>query len=599
MSEQLAFPWTSTLTTRELLIQLPERGPWSATEHEREVLEFKETPGSTPAPAHVRKQADERLRTDLVETAISFANARGGTLVVGVKDRAVEGEIVVPGVDLDDWSPDDLRQIIYERTAPHLLVTVTVETVHERPILLVSVTIGPEIYGTTKGVFKHRKLDRNLPLDEPTMRALRAARGRYDWTAEPVPAGTASISRAALAKAAERLRRRGVEELAKAAETDPRQYLSDTGLLDGDGRLRRAALLLYGTDQALREHIPTWGVLLRTSPSPGSEGTILVRKDDGGGGLLFVLDSLLERLSLLVRAETIRAGSEQIELIDYPPDALRELIANAFAHRDWEADGIVEIVHSPDELVISSPGGLLPTLDASRLLHETAARNSLLTREMFRLRLAEQAGMGFDRVYRELARIGKPPPQVVDGPRFTVTLQGGGGDTRLARYVATGLEPALRSDVDILLLLAYLRDNKTVNAQKAAPLLQRSPGEVQRAFDRAHRGGVLNPTRSTQTRQFPSYVLAAKPLAALRSSLRYRTETIDSDDKKLIRHLKRNGRITNADVRDYLDCDTYIARNRLTRLRKKGWIDFAPGSVRRGPDVVYTKLDKLNEDVPD
>ena len=78
--------------------------------------------------------------------------------------------------------------------------------------------------------------------------------------------------------------------------------------------------------------------------------------------------------------------------------------------------------------------------------------------------------------------------------------------------------------------------------------------------------------------------------------MRYRTERIDSDDKKLIRHLRRNGRITNADVRDYLDCDVFTARNRLSRLRKKGWIDFAPGSLKRGPDVVYMKLDKLDED---
>jgi ATP-dependent DNA helicase RecG len=70
--------------------------------------------------------------------------------------------------------------------------------------------------------------------------------------------------------------------------------------------------------------------------------------------------------------------------------------------------------------------------------------------------------------------------------------------------------------------------------------------------------------------------------------------TIDGDDRKLIRHLQRNGRITNADVRDYLDCDVYLARDRLTRLRKRGWIDFLPGGPTRGPDVVYVKTDKFD-----
>jgi ATP-dependent DNA helicase RecG len=599
MSDQLTFPWTSTLTARELLLELPEVGPWSAGQIERDQLDFKETPATTPTPPHALKDAASRLRTDIVETAVSFANARGGAIVVGVRDKASEGQHVVPGVDLDDWAPDDLRATIHDRTSPHLLAAVTVETVHERPVVLVQVAPGSDLYGTTAGVFKHRQRDRNLPLDEPTMRALRAARGRYDWSAETVEAGPEAVSRSALEEASQRLRRRGSDDLAAAADSDARQFLSDTGLLDGNGRLRRAALLLYGSETALREHIPNWGVLLRSAPSPGSEGSVLMRRDDARRPLVLLLDDLLDRLSVLQRTESIRAGAEQLDLVDYPSDALRELLANAFAHRDWEAAGTVEVLHSPDELSISSPGALLPTLDLSRLLRATAARNPLLTREMARLRLAEQAGMGFDRVYRELARIGKPPPDVADGPRFSVTLIGGAGDATLARYVASTLAPELRNDVDVLLLLAHLRHHRTVNASSAAPLLQRTPGEVQRVLERVQRAEVIEPTRGTARRAQPSYRLTTPAVAGLRTALQYRTETVDSDDRKLIRHLRRNGRITNADVRDYLDCDTYTARNRLTRLRKKGWIDFAPESSRRGPDVVYIKLDKLDLDAPD
>lgn len=599
MVDQLSFPWKSTLAVRELLLQIPETGPWRADDHEREVVDFKETPETTPTPKAVLKTAVERLRTEIVETAVSFANARGGTIVLGVRNTAQEGERTVAGVDLERWSPDELRTVVHDRTAPHLLVDIVVETLHDRHILLVHVNPGADIYATTGGVFKYRRGDRNQPLDDITLRGLRAARGRYDWSAEPVEAGVDAISRAALEDAAARLRRSGKEDLAEIAERDPRQFLADTGLLDELGRLRRAAVLLYGSESALLQHIRNWGVLLRTAPSLGSEGTVLMRRDDARRPLVSLLDDLLDRLTLLVRVETIRAGAEQLELVDYPPDALRELVANAFAHRDWQAAGVVEIFHSRDELIISSPGGLLPTIDPSRLLRANAARNSLLTREMARLRLAEQAGLGLDRVYRELARIGKRPPELTDGPRFTVTLPGGDADATLARYVANGLPEELRQDLDVLLLLAHLRDRRTVSATGAAPLLQRDPREAQRVLDRMQRAGIVEPTRGTARRQHPSYRLSPVALAALRTALRYRTESIDSDDRKLIRHLQRNGQITNADVRDYLDCDMYTARNRLTRLRRKGWIDFAPDSPRRGPDVVYVKLDKLDEELPD
>jgi ATP-dependent DNA helicase RecG len=86
-------------------------------------------------------------------------------------------------------------------------------------------------------------------------------------------------------------------------------------------------------------------------------------------------------------------------------------------------------------------------------------------------------------------------------------------------------------------------------------------------------------------------------IAALRSALRYRTETIDGDDQKLIRHLRRNGRITNGDVRDYLDCDVFLARDRRARMRKRGWIEFLPGGPTRGADVVYVKTDRFDRDL--
>jgi ATP-dependent DNA helicase RecG len=110
---------------------------------------------------------------------------------------------------------------------------------------------------------------------------------------------------------------------------------------------------------------------------------------------------------------------------------------------------------------------------------------------------------------------------------------------------------------------------------------------------------LWEPTKGTARRSQPSYRLTQRTVAALRSALRYRTETIDGDDQKLIRHLRRNGRITNADVRDYLDCDVFLARDRLARMRKRGWIDFLPGGATRGADVVYVTTPKFARDLGD
>lgn len=571
---------------------------WSASEHERELLDFKETPetagrGLDQPPSGHRK----RFFTKLADTAACLANGRGGVIVLGVRNKAPDRATALQGADSVRYPVETLRREIYNRTRPGLPVDALEETPDGVRIIFIRVPVGVEIYSTTGGNFKHRVGDQCQPLDAITMRGLRAARGSYDWTAEASGVGVERISSVALDDAAARLRRGGHPDLAAVAERDPRQFLRDTGLVDGD-RVRRAGVLLYGDEQALEGEIDEWGVLLRTAPSPGSEGSVLMRRDQARRPLVLLLDEILVRLGALITTQTLRVGAEQVRLEDYPADAVRELVANAFAHRDWEISGMVEILHSPQELTVSSPGGLLPTLHPARLLRESAQRNSLLAREMARLRLAELAGLGFDRVYRELARIGKEPPQIADGPRFVVSLVGGVGDEVLARYLASSGFPAqLAGDLDVLLVLARLRHRRTVTARAIAPLLQRHPTEAERALRGMQAAGLIEPTRSSAGRQQPSYKLAAGSLAALRTALSYRTETIDSDDQKLVRHLQRYGRITNADVRDFLDCDMATARNRLTRLRRKGWIDFAPNSARRGPDVSYEKQDRLDEDL--
>jgi ATP-dependent DNA helicase RecG len=570
---------------------------WEASDHERELLDFKETPETAGREAPAVGSGRKRFFLTLADTAACLANGRGGVIVLGVRDRAPDRAAALQGVD-KRYVPEQLRREIYNRTSPGLPVDASEETVDGARLILLRIPTGVEIHSTTGGTFKHRVGDQCQPLDSLTMRGLRAARGAYDWTALPSHKGPDAVSVAALDEAASRLQRRGDFELATAARADPSQFLRDTGLV-AEGKLTRAGILLYGSEEALRTEIAEWGVILRTAPSPGSEGTVLMRREDARRPLVLLLDEILARLSGLITTRTLRVGAEQIELEDYPEDAVRELVANAFAHRDWEISGVVDILHSPQQLSVSSPGALLPTLHAHRLLRESAQRNSLLAREMARLRLAELAGLGFDRVYRELARIGKQPPEISDGPRFIVSLNGGAGDEVLARYLASANFPSdFAGDLDVLLILGRLRHKQSVNANAIAPLLQRDPNESERALRRMQDAGLIEPTRSSARRQHPSYRLSPTPLAALRTALSYRTETVDSDDQKLIRHLQRYGRITNADVRDFLGCDVATARNRLRRLRDKGWIDFAPDSARRGPDVSYVKQDKLDTDAP-
>lgn len=565
---------------------------WNADDVEYSMLDFKETPDTCGEPG---KNARRRFAELLAETAVCFANAEGGAIVVGVRDRAATRAEAIPGVG--GYTAEQMIDMIFERTAPSVTCRAAAMDVDGRRVVALLVPASESVHSTTQGVYKFRLNDRCVPLVGDRLRGLRALREHYDWTAESSGLDVGSLSRAALEKAAERLTLAGHDDLAKLALEAPRDFCVATGLMAGD-QVTRAAILLYGTPVALRTAIPHWGVNAQSRVSPGSEPKILMRPHATDLCLVLLLDQLVTLIGVLASVQPIRVGAVQIELVDYPPDALREIVANAFAHRDWEAPGPVEIIHSPDELIVASPGGMLPTLRIDRLLHDAAApRNPLLAQNMARLRLAEMAGLGLDRAFRAVAQLGKEPPVLADGPRFRVTMRGGTGDEAFARYINGAQLPVrLSGDVDVLMVLTALRTARTVSASRLSSRLQREIADVEAVLRRMAEASLIQPTRGTRQRSHPSYELTPQAIAGLKTAVRYRTTDIDSDDQKIIGHLQRHGRISNEDVRNYLDCDVATARNRLTALRKRGLIDFAPDSPRRGAGVVYVPTGRFASD---
>lgn len=573
---------------------------WAASASEQQWLDFKETP-DTAVPVEVQSKrnmgkARKEFLGLVAETAACLANAQGGVIILGIRDRAANRARAVAGVP-GSYTPVGVRLAVYNGTSPPLTVTVHERAVELKRVLLVEVPIGAVVHSTSGGAYKWRVEDRCEPIGPDAMRAISAARGTYDWSEELSAFGPADLSTAALATAADRLRDSGQTDLARQAEEDRAQFLRSCELLER-GRVRRAAVLLYGGERALAQLLPDWGAIVSTASSAGSEGTILLRREDARRRpLVLLIDDILGRLTGIAQTDAFRVGATEVRLVDYEPDVVRELVANAFAHRDWEQPSIIDIAHSPDGLVVTSPGDLLPTLRVDRLLRESAQRNRVLSREITRLRIAEGAGMGFDRVYRTLAAAGKEPPRIEAGPRFTVVVPGGQGDRAFARFVRSDEFPDARlaGDLDVLLTLSILRTKPSITAAGLAPRIQRTEDFAEEVLRRMHAAELLEPTRSTAGRRRPSYRLSAKTAAALRSALKYRTGTIDIDDDKLLRHLKRHRRIANEDVRNYLECDVATARNRLTRLRTRGYITIDPDGPKRGPLVEYVATPKVDE----
>jgi ATP-dependent DNA helicase RecG len=298
-------------------------------------------------------------------------------------------------------------------------------------------------------------------------------------------------------------------------------------------------------------------------------------------------------LQLIVARRNLTAvtlpDGQQIHIEDFPDLAVREALANAVIHREYSLKSPVSIEHSPEVFVVDSPGPLVAGVTPENIItHPSKPRNPLLARMARTVGLAEEIGRGVDRMYREMIRSGRDIPRIASGPdHVRVTLVGGAPNTHLARYIAQ-LPDLEREDTDALLALFSLRSRRTMTASYLAPVLQKTPEEAEAALRRLADDsvGMIEPTRESARRRYPSYRLRGTALKALGSAVAYQRRTTDEIDRKVIEHVREYGKVTNRTIRNLLDVSVSRAAAIVGDLVKRE-ILVKTSEAQRGPTVEY------------
>ena len=200
-------------------------------------------------------------------------------------------------------------------------------------------------------------------------------------------------------------------------------------------------VLCFGRDP--QRWLPHTGIALTrySGATPNSQQVIDIR--DLHGSLFALIDQAEEYLwSQSTHGFRLDAGPRRIPLDQYPRTALRELIVNAVAHRDYRVSGSrVKIELFRNEVEWSSPGGLPPSVTVENILKAQYTRNPVIVSFLFDAGYIEQRGMGLDTVVAVLGQEGLPLPQMEDtGASFLIRISGHGSVDRLH---VLGLDPTL------------------------------------------------------------------------------------------------------------------------------------------------------------
>lgn len=128
------------------------------------------------------------------------------------------------------------------------------------------------------------------------------------------------------------------------------------------------------------------------------KGKIKTLKDqEGKFGYAVGFERLIKYINDLLPSNEIMGQALRDTVTMYPEIAIRELVANAIIHQDFEEKGtgpMVEIFS--DRIEISNPG--LPLITPNRFIDEYQSRNEDLAAMMRRFRICEERGSGIDKV---------------------------------------------------------------------------------------------------------------------------------------------------------------------------------------------------------
>lgn len=479
---------------------------------------------------------------------------------------------------------------IFDRTRPSLSVPIEERVEDGVRLLVITVPRGATFYANAKGTATRRVGKQCQPFPPQEQKQALASRGLYDWSAESSGCDMNSIDPDEMARLRRLLRVAGRDDAAKA---DDISLLRDLRLTVRD-KITNAGLLLIGWESAIQRSIASYGYAYQYRPTPGSEASSRLR---GAKPILIAVERLLDAIETRRSVHPINtAGGVQLQLYDYPSSALRELVVNALVHRDYQTEGSVELEHSPEQLTVSSPGGLVFGVTPENILtHPSTPRNRLLLETVTVLQVAERTGQGVDRVYREVLRLGKPPPDFRDdGMRVDVALRGGIGNESFARFVNIELDPIQGGDLEVLLGLSALRGKKTLSAEGLAPKIQRSTSEAQTVLERMAHAGLIEPSRRSARRSFPTYSLTASSLAGMGRAVTYHRRGADEVDQKVAQHVIEYGHITNQTLRRLFDLNVYQARDLLKDMQMRALLSkiddktAGPG-VRYGPGLKFSE----------
>ena len=339
---------------------------------------------------------------ELAITLSAFANTEGGSIYIGVTDGGDR-----KGVKITPALLDQVQNAAREGCVPPVTIRLDQRPASAgRNILRIRTPKSEQLHSVASGhcYIRVGSQDKRILGDE--LLRLAETKSQVSFEEYMLDAGIEAIDQTALDEYYQA--RRAVTSI--GTRLQPEQLLNKLGLSKKQHnryRIRAGAFILFGkeSEELLLQREFTF-VRYET------EGGMYVYRED----VRLPAVKMIERLIELIRPHNHRTTGVQslrrTTQVNYPEEALREVLLNAFAHRDYRLQGLRnECRLYPRHLEIRSAGGLPSFVSVEELGKKHYSRNPKIMHALLILGLVEELGQGIALMKAALSKNGNPPPE--------------------------------------------------------------------------------------------------------------------------------------------------------------------------------------------
>ena len=406
---------------------------------------------------------------DIVSYISAISNMKGGSLIIGVKDKSLE----ITGItDFHNYTSENIKKTLLE-TCTNLSsegLTVT-EYITEDSNKIVWIIDIPK-HQPRLPVYAHKKLwqrvgDSLVEMRKERLNAILEEVTIFDdWSAEIInDASIADLDETAIAKAKDNFKIKFPDKTKEVDGWDNITFLNKAKITI-KGKITRTAILLLGKEEAEHYLVSAdakirW--VLKALDNQNKDYEIFSIP------FLLAVDNVFGKIRNLKYRYLPDGTLFPNEVLRYEPFVIRESLNNAIAHQDYTQGGRINVIEVEDDhLIFTNLGSFIPgsvenVIDSNA--PEEHYRNKFLAMAMFNLNLVDTIGSGIIKMFHaQKNRFFPLPDYDVSNEKVKVTIFGKILDMDYARLLAQ--TPELSLD-DIIMLDKVQKDKRlTDNEEK-------------------------------------------------------------------------------------------------------------------------------------